>query len=121
MNPGRLRILFAAHDDKSALRTKHVLDALGYEVIVRTSSGGVLTTFREHPDIWDLAIFDHSVSNMSGFDLEDVVHMIRPELKTLVLPPYGETRTNARFRVKPTKAQASKPDPTRGAAPEKKN
>jgi CheY-like chemotaxis protein len=86
-----LHILFAAHDDRSSLRTKHVLDALGYHVTVRTSSGGVLATFREHPEIWDLAIFDHSVSNMSGFDLEDVIHMIRPELSTLVLPPYGET------------------------------
>lgn len=93
MDSHNRRILFAAQDDRSSLQTKHVLNALGYEVIVRTSGGGVLATFREHPDAWDLAIFDHSIANMSGFDLEDAVHMIRPELDTLVLPPYGETQT----------------------------
>ena len=85
------RILFAAHDDRSSLRTKHILDALGYEVTVRTSSAGTLNAFREQPQSWDLAILDHLVSNMTGFELEDEIHRIRPEIVTLVLPPYGET------------------------------
>ncbi len=81
---GTERILFI--DDEAALATagKRMLEALGYEVVTRTSSVEALELFKSQPDRFDLVITDMTMPTMTGDKLAREMMTIRPDLPVIL-------------------------------------
>jgi PAS domain S-box-containing protein len=81
---GTERILFI--DDEAALATtgKRMLEALGYEVVTRTSSVEALELFKSQPDRFDLVITDMTMPMMTGDQLAREMMNIRSDLPVIL-------------------------------------
>ena len=86
----RAHILFV--DDEKVLvdLAKEMLNYLGHEVVVRTSSVEALETFRTQPDKFDLVITDMTMPNMTGLDLATEMLEIRPHLPIILCTGFSE-------------------------------
>ena len=87
---GHERILFI--DDEQALVDigKQMLEHLGYEVIIRTSSIEALELFKAEPDRFDLVITDMTMPNMTGERLAKAMIKIRPDIPIIVCTGFSE-------------------------------
>jgi len=81
---GTERILFI--DDETALATtgKRMLEALGYEVVTRTSSVEALELFKSQPDSFDLVITDMTMPTMTGDKLAREMMDIRSDIPIIL-------------------------------------
>ena len=81
---GTERILFI--DDEAALATtgKRMLEALGYEVVTRTSSVKALELFKSQPDSFDLVITDMTMPTMTGDKLAREMMDIRSDIPIIL-------------------------------------
>ena len=84
VSTGTERILFI--DDETALATtgKRMLEALGYEVVTRTSSAEALELFKSQPDSFDLVITDMTMPTMTGDKLAREMMNIRSDLPVIL-------------------------------------
>jgi CheY-like chemotaxis protein len=84
------RVLFV--DDEQALVElgEKMLEHLGYEVTVRTSSIEALELFRNQPDRFDLIITDFTMPNMTGDKLAQEVMRLRPGLPVILCTGFSE-------------------------------
>lgn len=84
------RVLFI--DDEQALVElgEKMLEHLGYEVTVRTSSIEALELFRNQPDRFDLIITDFTMPNMTGDKLAQEVMRLRPGLPVILCTGFSE-------------------------------
>jgi PAS domain S-box-containing protein len=87
---GNERILFI--DDEKALVDlgKQILERLGYEVTLRTSSVEALELFMEQPDKFDLVITDMTMPNMTGDELASKLMNIRADIPVILCTGYSE-------------------------------
>ncbi len=85
------RILFV--DDEPALVDigKKMLEHLGHEVIIRTSSLEALEAFWNNPDRFDLVISDKTMPQMTGFDLARELKQIRPDIPIILCTGFSDT------------------------------
>ncbi|HBZ56989.1 MAG TPA: hybrid sensor histidine kinase/response regulator, partial [Syntrophobacteraceae bacterium] len=90
---GHEHILFV--DDESSLvaMAQHMLERLGYQVTVQTSSLGALEAFRSHPQDFDLIITDLTMPNMTGLDLTREILKERPEIPVIMCTGFSELLT----------------------------
>ncbi len=81
---GTERILFV--DDEQALVNmgKQLLESLGYEVTIRSSSIEALELFKVQPDKFDLVITDLTMPNMTGDELAQKLMAIRPDIPVIL-------------------------------------
>jgi len=81
---GTERILFI--DDEAALATtgKRMLEALGYDVVTRTSSVEALELFKSQPDGFDMVITDMTMPTMTGDKLAREMMSIRSDLPIIL-------------------------------------
>ena len=88
---GHQRILFV--DDEPALVDigKKMLEHLGHEVIIRTSSLEALEAFRNNPERFDLVISDKTMPQMTGFDLARELKQIRPDIPIIICTGFSDT------------------------------
>ncbi len=89
--PGRgERILFV--DDEPALVHigRETLVGLGYEVTSCTSSLEALDIFQSRPDAFDMLITDLTMPNMTGLELIEEIHRIRPNLPVLLCSGFSD-------------------------------
>ncbi len=88
---GHQRILFV--DDEPALVDigKKMLEHLGHEVIIRTSSLEALEAFRNNPERFDLVISDKTMPQMTGFDLARELKQIRPDIPIILCTGFSDT------------------------------
>lgn len=79
-------------DDEQALVDlgKKMLEHLGYEVTVRTSSIEALELFRNQPDRFDLIITDFTMPNMTGDKLAQEVMRLRPGLPVILCTGFSD-------------------------------
>ena len=91
IHTGHQRILFV--DDEPALVDigKKMLEHLGHEVIIRTSSLEALEAFRNNPDRFDLVISDKTMPQMTGFDLARELKQIRPDIPIILCTGFSDT------------------------------
>jgi PAS domain S-box-containing protein len=106
---GNERILFV-DDEKMLVRmAETMLERLGYNVTVRTSSLEALTTFQNDPDAFDLVITDYSMPGMAGIDLARRMLHIRPELPIILCTGFSTTISEEKARAAGIKGFAMKP------------
>ncbi len=66
---GNERILFVDDEEMLAKVGSSMLEMIGYEVTVKTSSIDAMETFRSDPAAFDLVITDQAMPNMSGAEM----------------------------------------------------
>jgi PAS domain S-box-containing protein len=96
---GHQRILFV--DDEPALVDigKKMLEHLGHEVIIRTSSVEALEAFRNNPERFDLVISDKTMPQMTGFDLARELKQIRPDIPIILCTGFSDTADSAKAKA----------------------
>ena len=70
---GTEHILLVDDEDQIVRMVKQMLERLGYQVTVRTSSIDALEEFRSDPDRFDLVITDMTMPNMTGIQLSQTL------------------------------------------------
>jgi len=106
---GYERILFI--DDEPGLVEigKQMLEKLGYDVVVRTSSIESLELFREQPDRFNLVITDMTMPQMTGDKLAQELMQIRPDIPIIICTGFSERMTEEKAKEMGIKAFAMKP------------
>ena len=87
---GTERILFI-DDEKSLVDLgQQILERLGYDVTIRTSSVEALELFMEQPQKFDLVITDMTMPNMTGDELAAKLMNIRADIPVILCTGYSE-------------------------------
>ncbi len=106
---GTERILFVDDEDALADLGKRMLERLGYNVTVRTSSIEALEAFKSQPDKFDLVLTDMTMPNMTGNKLAEEVMKIRHGFPIILCTGYSEMVTEANAQQFGIKAFVMKP------------
>ena len=87
---GTERILLV--DDEKVLvdTVQSMIERLGYQVTIRTSSIEALEAFKHKPDAFDLIITDQTMPNMTGKDLAKKIMSIRPDIPIILCTGFSE-------------------------------
>ena len=78
-------------DDEEIVRSvlEKGLQRLGYQVTAESSGGDALRRFEASPDDFDLVITDQTMPRMSGLQLAEALHAIRPLLPVILATGYS--------------------------------
>jgi len=82
---GGERILLVDDEDIVAALSRQGLEALGYQVVAKTSPADALALFRARPGAFDLLITDLSLTEFSGDELTRRIRELRPGLPAILL------------------------------------
>ncbi len=96
---GKERILFIDDEEPLARLGQAMLERLGYDVVICTSSAEALDTFRATPQGFDLVITDHTMPTMTGEVLAREVRGIRPDIPIILCTGFSGTMTAERART----------------------
>jgi PAS domain S-box-containing protein len=96
---GNERILFV--DDETALVHvgRAMLQRLGYQVAVCTSSSQALETFRAAPHSFDLVITDRTMPTLTGETLVRALRQIRPDIPIILCTGFSHPVTSEQLRA----------------------
>jgi PAS domain S-box-containing protein len=106
---GSERILFVDDEPPLAELTKQLLERLGYQVTIRTSSIEALELFRSQPEEFDMVITDMTMPHMTGDRLALELMSVRPELPVVICTGYSEKITEDLLKRGNIKALILKP------------
>ena len=95
---GHERILFLDDEEEIALVAKRILERLGYEVFVRTTSQDAIDVFRRFPDKIDVVITDQTMPEITGAQLCRRLREIRPDVPVILVSGLGEGLTEDTVR-----------------------
>lgn len=87
---GTERILFVDDEAPIAKMGGQVLERLGYEVTIRTSSVETLELFRSKPNDFDLVVTDMTMPNKTGEQLAVELMKIRPDISVILCTGYSK-------------------------------
>ncbi|MDY6790640.1 MAG: PAS domain S-box protein [Thermodesulfobacteriota bacterium] len=87
---GTERILLVDDQDIIVDMERKMLERLGYQVTVRTSSIEALEAFRANPDKFDLVITDMTMPNMTGDKLAGEMIKIRSDMPVVLCTGFSE-------------------------------
>ncbi len=87
---GTEHILVVDDQNHIAQLYRQVLEKLGYNVTVRTSSIEALEAFRHNPHNFDLAVIDYSMPNLNGLELARAMKEIRPDIPVIICTGYSD-------------------------------
>jgi signal transduction histidine kinase len=87
---GKERILFVDDEEPLVRMVQQMLERLGYDVTVRTSSVEALEAFRAQPDKFDLIITDQTMPNKTGVQLARDLMRIRPDIPIILCTGFSE-------------------------------
>jgi len=89
---GHERILFVDDEPMLARAGKHILEQLGYRVVLQTSSLEALEVFRSlHPkEPFDLLITDMTMPHLTGIELARELRSLQPGLPVIVCTGFSE-------------------------------
>ncbi|BBO80518.1 hypothetical protein DSCO28_10840 [Desulfosarcina ovata subsp. sediminis] len=87
---GTEKILLVDDDEIIAALEKQILERLGYDVNIRTSSVEALEAFRANPNLYDLVITDMTMPNMTGDQLTRQLISIRPGIPIIICTGFSE-------------------------------
>jgi CheY-like chemotaxis protein len=90
---GTESILFVDDEEGLVNIGKQMLERLGYNVVVRTSSIEALEAFRRQPEKYDLILTDQTMPHMTGMNLAREVLRIRPEMPIVLCTGFSEIIT----------------------------
>lgn len=102
--------LLLVEDDRSVRElAERILRGLGYKVTACSSGKDALRFFAAAPDDIDIVVTDLIMPGMSGRDLVQALHQIRPHLKALFISGYTEDEIIRRGLHDPGMAFLQKP------------
>ncbi|HVN24138.1 MAG TPA: response regulator [Syntrophorhabdales bacterium] len=110
----RLYILVVDDEEDIVNATSSMLERLGHQVRGETQSLNALRRFSEEPEMFDLAILDYVMPELTGLELAQRFSRIRPGFPVLLYAGYKD-RPSAeklsaahigRFIVKPSTMEA---------------
>jgi PAS domain S-box-containing protein len=97
-------------DEEPILRMEQMmLERLGYQVTVRTSSPDALAAFRANPSNFDLVISDRGMPNMTGEQLSMELISIRPNIPVILCTGFSDENDEKRARDMGVKGFLKKP------------
>jgi DNA-binding NtrC family response regulator len=108
---GTEKILFVDDEPMLADISKKILESIGYQVAICTTSNEAFTTFTKDPAAFDAVITDYTMPHMTGLELAQELIRIRPDLPVILCTGYSDAITQAKatavgiceFIVKPLK------------------
>ncbi len=106
---GSGRILLVDDEEILIEMGQAMLERLGYEVTVRTSSLEALTTFQNDPHRFDAVITDQTMPGMTGVDLARRMLQIRPDLPIILCTGYSNLVTEDQAKSYGIKGFTMKP------------
>jgi len=109
LSSGTERILFVDDEAPIAKIGSQILDRLGYQVTVRTSSVEALELFRSKPNDFDLVITDMTMPNMTGEKLAIELMKIRTDISVILCTGYSKKISYETAEAIGIKAFAYKP------------
>ena len=86
---GKGKILYIDDEEILVNLGQTMIERLGYEVTVRTSSIEALATFQNQPEAFDAVITDQTMPGMTGIDLAKRMLQIRPGLPIILCTGYS--------------------------------
>ena len=96
---GHERVLFVDDEPVIANMGKQMLEKLGYEVIIRTNGIEALELFREKSEIFDLAVTDMTMPQMTGVELAKELLRIRADMPIILCTGFNYSITEERARA----------------------
>ncbi len=87
---GQGRILFVDDEPMLADLGYRMLSRLGYDVMTTTDDREALEHLRDNPHAYDLLITDQTMPHLTGADLIEASHKIRPDLPTILCTGYSQ-------------------------------
>ena len=106
---GTERILFVDDELPIAKMGDQILERLGYQVTIRTSSVEALELFRSKPNDFDLVITDMAMQNITGDELAIELMKIRPDIPVILCTGYSKKISDETASKIGIKAFAYKP------------
>jgi signal transduction histidine kinase len=92
---GTERILFVDDEQVLVELGTEILMRLGYGVTSITDSAHALEMFRSRPGEFDLVITDYTMPKLTGAELCEELHRIRPEIPIILCTGFSEKMTEA--------------------------
>jgi PAS domain S-box-containing protein len=94
---GRERILVVDDEDVIAIMLQQMLESIGYQVTIRTSSVEAFNLFQAKPDYFDLVITDMTMPNMTGLVLISKLKILRPDIPVILCTGFSEQVTEQKI------------------------
>jgi PAS domain S-box-containing protein len=88
---GKGVILFIDDEEAIARVGQRMLERLGYQAVIRTSSLAALETFRQTPQHFDLIITDQTMPHLTGEALAYELRRIRPDIPIILCTGFSHT------------------------------
>ncbi|WP_310599998.1 ATP-binding protein [Desulfobulbus sp.] len=114
--PGRERILFVDDEPILAELGQTMLERLGYQATACTDSTVALAAFRNHPDLFDAVVTDHTMPGLTGMEMARQMLAIRPDLPIVLCTGYSSLVTKDAVLAAGIKGFAFKPLPRKELA-----
>lgn len=98
-------------DDELAIvkLNQKILERLGYQVIVQTSSADALALFKSNPEAFDLVLTDMTMPKITGEKLAQEMRGIRPSLPIILCTGYSKKLVHNPANPRNIKAVLTKP------------
>ena len=106
---GSERILLVDDEQDLVDVGKRILESLGYQVTITTSSMKAIEIFEKNPDRFDLIITDMTMPFLTGDDLAQEIMRIRPDIPIIVCTGYSEKLSEERALSMGIRAYLGKP------------
>ena len=106
---GDERILFIDDEPVLAEIGRHMLERLGYEVVIKTSSMEALELFRSGPGRFDLVITDMTMPRMTGDKLARELIGIRPDIPVILCTGHSKQVSEEKAKSLGIRAFVMKP------------
>ncbi len=103
------RILLIDDEELLVQLGQSMLERLGYEVTVHTSSLDALATFRNDPGRFDAVVTDQTMPGMTGLDLARRMLQIRPNLPVILCTGYSNLVNEVQAKAYGIRGFAMKP------------
>jgi PAS domain S-box-containing protein len=106
---GSESILLVDDEEPIVCMEQMMLEKLGYQITVRTSSPDALAAFRANPSNFDLVISDRGMPNMTGEQLAGELIAIRPEIPIIICTGFSDEADEKRAKAMGIKGFLMKP------------
>ena len=106
---GTERILFVDDEESLANAGRHMLESLGYDVVIRTSSKEALELFNSRPERFDLVVTDMTMPGLTGDRLARAMMQIRPDIPVVLCTGFSTSITEEKALELGIRAFINKP------------
>ncbi len=106
---GGERVLFVDDEEMLAEMGQELLEELGYDVTVKTSSTEAFALFKAEPSRFDLVITDQTMPDLTGIDFATAILALRPGMPIIMCTGYSHLIDADKAEAAGVRAFALKP------------